>query len=64
MRLLPNVIAFALVAALLNACAPPEPGTPAWCEELSNRPRLEWTAEEVIGHVSDCVLGESNVSDE
>ena len=39
---------------VLTACSPVV-GSDAWCEELRDTPKVEWTAEEVKGFTNYCV---------
>ena len=63
MRPAMNVSALALAGVLLGACAP-KPGTQAWCEAMEGKPTLDWTAEEVKGYFSSCVIGDRNVTEQ
>jgi len=42
------------VALLLTACSP-EVGSDAWCKELRDKPKVEWTTEEVKGFTNYCI---------
>lgn len=47
---------FVLVAfALLTACSP-EIGSEAWCEDLKDKPKKEWTADEAGNYGKHCLF--------
>ncbi len=39
----------------LNACAP-EVGSDAWCENLKQKPKGDWTANEVKDYAKHCLF--------
>jgi len=50
----------ALLAALtmmigLTACSP-EVGSEAWCSDLKEKPKGEWTANELADYTKHCIL--------
>lgn len=47
---------------LLAGCAP-EVGSPDWCEAFTEKPKQEWTADEMQAYLKQCVLGERAVAD-
>ena len=48
---------FALLALIsLSACSP-EPGTKAWCENMKETPKADWSANEAGTFTKHCVLG-------
>ena len=40
---------------LLSACAP-EVGSDAWCKSLAEKPKGDWSANEVTDYAKHCVL--------
>ena len=48
--------ALLIVALWLAACAP-EVGSQRWCEEMREKPRGDWTANEALEFARSCVLG-------
>jgi len=44
-----------LSASLLLIGCSPEVGSDAWCKELRDKSKVEWTAEEVKGFTNYCV---------
>jgi len=51
------IIAFCGVFLItaLSACSP-EVGSKEWCEDLKQKPKGEWTADEVGDFAKNCVL--------
>jgi len=51
------IIAFCGVFLItaLSACSP-EVGSKEWCEDLKEKPKGEWTANEVSDFAKNCVL--------
>ncbi len=43
------------LAALLSACAP-EIGSESWCAQLKEKPKGDWTANEVKDFTKHCVF--------
>ena len=43
-----------MVAPLLLTVSSPEVGSDAWCKELRDKPKVEWTAEEVKDFTNYC----------
>ncbi|MAZ86308.1 MAG: hypothetical protein CL693_01570 [Cellvibrionaceae bacterium] len=43
------------LAAALSACSP-EVGSEAWCEQLKEKPKGDWTANEVKDFTKHCVF--------
>jgi DUF3012 family protein len=43
------------VAALLAGCAP-EVGSDRWCEQMRDKPRGDWTANEALDYARHCVI--------
>lgn len=46
-----------LAAALVTAACAPEVGSDRWCEQMSAKPKGEWTANEAGDFAKHCVLG-------
>lgn len=54
-----SLVQFAALAglvALLGACAP-EVGSEAWCKDMKQKPKGEWTANEAADFAKHCLLG-------
>lgn len=65
MRVVPTLrSAFAAVVSgkLLTGCAPAV-GTPEWCEAFTEKPKQEWTADEVQAYLKTCVLGDTSIAE-
>ena len=50
-----KVIAALFVVGLLSACAP-EVGSEAWCEDMKEKPKGDWTANEAAEYTKSCVF--------
>lgn len=46
---------FAFSLNLLGACAP-EVGSERWCEQMENKPKGDWTANEALAYAEHCLL--------
>ena len=55
MRVLLRAAWLVAVASWLAACAP-EVGSPKWCEAMREKPRGDWTGNEVLEFARSCVL--------
>ncbi len=59
-RMTPVLLVF---AALAIGCAP-EPGSKAWCEDLEEKPKGDWSMNEATEYAKSCLLdtdeGEKN----
>jgi hypothetical protein len=44
-----------IIAALTLACSP-EVGSDAWCEEMRDTPKGDWSANEASAYLSDCAF--------
>lgn len=46
-----------LLSSLLSlaACAP-EVGSERWCEQVSDKPKGDWTANEALAYAEHCIL--------
>jgi hypothetical protein len=44
-----------LLAASLVACAP-EVGSDAWCEDMAEKPKGDWTANEAADFAKHCIF--------
>ena len=55
MRVLKRAMIVVAVAGWLAACAP-EVGSPEWCEAMKEKPRGDWTGNEVLEYARNCVL--------
>jgi len=54
-------LALLLVTVLFSACAP-EVGSKAWCENIAEKPKGDWTANEAKEYAKYCVM--KNYTDE
>lgn len=43
------------ILALLAGCSP-EVGSKAWCEQMSKKPKGDWTANEATDYAKHCVF--------
>ena len=53
-----SIIQLTLLASavlLLSACAP-EVGSDAWCKSLAEKPKGDWSANEVTDYAKHCLL--------
>ena len=50
-----KVIAIALAAILLAACAP-QVGTEKWCNKMDDMPKGDWTANEAADFAKHCIF--------
>lgn len=58
MPVLQKVLTLGFVAAFglgVAACAP-EVGSPGWCEQMKEKPKGEWTANEMGEFTKNCLL--------
>lgn len=58
MPVLQKVLTLGFVAAFglgVSACAP-EVGSPDWCEQMKEKPKGEWTANEMGEFTKNCLL--------
>ena len=55
MKLIMRSILLAVCLAGLNACSP-EVGSDAWCKDLKEKPKGEWTANELGDFAKHCVI--------
>ena len=54
-KLLTQLTLLASTVLLLSACAP-EVGSEAWCKNLAEKPKGDWTANEVTDYAKHCIL--------
>lgn len=54
-KTVPQTARLAAIMALLAACSP-EVGSGEWCEDLKNKPKGEWTANQVADYSKHCVF--------
>lgn len=52
---MPLLAATVAMAAWLSACAP-EVGSEKWCEQMRDKPRGDWSANEALEFARSCVL--------
>jgi len=45
----------AALLTLLGACSP-EVGSKAWCEDLKEKPKKEWTTQEMSDYAKHCLF--------
>lgn len=51
-----KILVLAFTAGLLAACAP-EVGSEKWCQQLEDKPKGDWTANEAGNYAKHCVFG-------
>ena len=49
----------AAVTALMSACAP-EVGSEAWCEDMAEKPKGDWSVNEAAEYAQSCVFKDSD----
>ena len=49
------VLSMLLLALLQSACAP-EVGSDEWCEEMADKPKGDWTANEATEFARSCIF--------
>lgn len=49
------MITLAIMVIALAGCSP-EVGSKAWCEEMDEKPKGDWTANEAADYASNCLL--------
>ena len=54
-RTVAAVLAMTLAAVSLSACAP-EVGSEKWCAKMKEKPRKDWTAQELGDYTKHCVF--------
>ena len=57
MQVLMRAIAIVAVTSWLAACAP-EVGSPRWCDAMREKPRGDWTGNEVVEFARSCAFRE------
>jgi len=45
-----------LIALSFSACSP-DPGTKAWCNQMKEKPKAQWTAKDAGTFAKYCVMG-------
>ena len=55
-RKLFRLVALAGFAALLGACSP-EVGSEDWCQDMKQKAKGDWTANEATNFAKHCILG-------
>ncbi|MDH5771741.1 MAG: DUF3012 domain-containing protein [Rhodospirillaceae bacterium] len=50
-----NSIIIAGLALIISACAP-EVGSDKWCEQMKEKPKGDWTANEAADFTKHCIL--------
>lgn len=51
-----SIVAFALLLPLLVTACEPEVGSKAWCEDMNEKPKGDWTVNEAADYAKHCVL--------
>ncbi len=51
-----RLVVLAGLAALLGACSP-EVGSEAWCQDMKQKAKGDWTANEATEFAKNCLLG-------
>ena len=54
-KALARITLLASIVLLLSACAP-EVGSEAWCKNLAEKSKGDWTANEVTDYAKHCLL--------
>ena len=49
------ILSALLAACTLTGCAP-EIGSDAWCEDMAEKPKGDWTANEALDYAEHCVF--------
>lgn len=49
------ILFIALIVSMQAACAP-EVGSDAWCEDMAEKPKGDWTANEAAEFAKSCVF--------
>ena len=51
------ILTVALIGLLagLSGCAP-EVGSPRWCEDMAEKPKGDWTANEALAYAEHCLI--------
>ncbi|MCF1428315.1 MAG: DUF3012 domain-containing protein [Shewanella sp.] len=57
MKSMKALLATLSVVTLLSACAP-EVGSEAWCKEMKEKPKGDWTVNEAADYAKHCVFKE------
>jgi hypothetical protein len=55
MRILALIVASILLTASLAACSP-EAGSEAWCKNMKEKPKADWTANEAKEYAQSCIF--------
>ena len=55
MRTTGPILATLLLAVLQSACAP-EVGSDEWCQQMVDKPKGDWTANEAGDYLKHCVI--------
>jgi len=50
-----RTVAVTLAAMFIASCAP-EVGSDAWCEDMANKPKGDWTANEAAEFAKSCIF--------
>ena len=58
-----RIFAVATASALLTACAP-EVGSDEWCQEMVDKPKGDWTANEAADFARNCIFESYEDDDE
>lgn len=53
-----SVVAIALITSIFVAGCDPEVGSKAWCEDMKEKPKGDWTVNEAADFAKHCVLSE------
>ena len=49
------ILSIALLAALQVGCEP-EVGSDAWCEQMADTPKGDWSTNDAMAYAEDCVF--------
>ena len=50
------VLGLAAMFALGVAACAPEVGSPEWCEQMKEKPKADWTANEAADFTKNCIM--------
>lgn len=55
MRKIGLILSILLLTSLQSACAP-EVGSDAWCEDMADKPKGDWSTNEALEFAENCVF--------
>ncbi|OOZ41947.1 hypothetical protein BOW53_01905 [Solemya pervernicosa gill symbiont] len=54
-KIIRNISALAALLFIITACSP-EVGSDAWCKQMKEKPKGEWSANEAGEYTKNCIL--------